>query len=185
MCGADLVVSSTNNSIGGIMSSQKRLWNDTARYENALDQAVRFVARLSTLTREVVTQADEAVSGRNKTVRDNSAVAVQKKVSQLITETEHWNHVIETMQSGKDVHLAQNCKGSKLEIVGGSEPEFGQYLIDQSDGKFCEENPDRDTARVNGMPFRGNVTGHKYIEKTTGEKTEPHYSLKLTGGKSE
>ena len=167
------------------MSSQKRLWNDTARYENALDQAVRFVARLSTLTREVVTQADEAVSGRNKTVRDNSAVAVQKKVSQLITETEHWNHVIETMQSGKDVHLAQNCKGSKLEIVGGSEPEFGQYLIDQSDGKFCEENPDRDTARVNGMPFRGNVTGHKYIEKTTGEKTEPHYSLKLTGGKSE
>ena len=43
------------------MSSQKRLWNDTARYENALDQAVRFVARLSTLAREVVKQADEAV----------------------------------------------------------------------------------------------------------------------------
>ena len=167
------------------MSSQKRLWNDTARYENALDQAVRFVARLSRLTRDVVRQADEAVSGRNKTVRDNSAVAVQKKVSQLITETEHWNNVIKTMQSGKDVHVQENCKGSTLEIVAGTEHEFGQYLIDQSDGKFCEQNPDRDAARASGMPFRGNVAGHKYIEKTTGEKTDPHYSLELTGGNSE
>ena len=167
------------------MSSEKRLWNDTARYENALDQAVRFVARLSTLTREVVRQADEAVSGRNKTVRDNSAVAVQKKVSQLIAETEHWNHVIETMQSGKDVHVQENCKGSKLEIVAGTEHEFGQYLIDQSDQKWCEQNPDRSAARASGMPFRGNVAGHKYIEKTTGEITKPHDDLKLYGGKSE
>ena len=167
------------------MSSQKRLWNDTARYETALDQAVRFVAKLSTLVRIATKEADKAVSGKNVVVRTNSAAVTQKTLKELTTETEHWNHVLETMQSGKDVHLAQNCKGSKLEIVGGSEPEFGQYLIDQSDGKFCEENPDRDTARVNGMPFRGNVTGHKYIEKTTGEKTEPHYSLKLTGGKSE
>ena len=167
------------------MSSQKRLWNDTTRYETALDQAVRYVAKLSTLAREIVRQADEAVSGRNKTVRDNSAVAVQKKVSQLIVETHHWNKVLDTMKSGKDVHVQENCKGSKLEIVAGTEHEFGQYLIDQSDEKWCEQNPDRDSARANGMPFRGNVAGHKYIEKTTGEKTKPHYSLELTGGDNE
>ena len=128
------------------MSLQKRLWNDTARYETALDQAVRFVAKLSTLAREVVKQADEAVEGKNVVVR---------------------------------------TKGSKLEIVAGTEHEFGQYLIDQSDQKWCEQNPDRDAARASGMPFRGNVAGHKYIEKTTGEKTKPHDDLKLYGGKSE
>ena len=131
------------------MTSKKTLWNDTTRYETALDQAVRYVAKLSTLAREVVRQADEAVSGRNKTVRDNSAVAVQKKVSQLITETEHWNHVLETMIAGKDVHVQENCKGSKLDIVAGSEYELGQYLIDQSDR-----------------------TADKYIAKITGETTD-------------
>ena len=90
------------------MSLQKRLWNDTARYETALDQAVRFVAKLSTLAREVVKQADEAVEGKNVVVRTNSAEAVQKKVSQLIAETEHWNHVIKTMQSGKVTESSVN-----------------------------------------------------------------------------
>jgi hypothetical protein len=158
------------------MSSQKRLWNDTARYETALDQAVRFVAKLSTLVRIATKEADKAVSGKNVVVRTNSAAVTQKTLKELTTETEHWNHVLETMQSGKDVHLAQNCKGSKLEIVGGSEPEFGQYLIDQSDGKFCQDYP---------IDVRGNRAGHKYINKVTDETTEPYNANELEGGKYE
>tara|TARA_R110002033_G_scaffold162704_1_gene199511 strand:+ start:77 stop:481 length:405 start_codon:yes stop_codon:yes gene_type:complete len=131
------------------MTSKKTLWNDTTRYETALDQAVIFIAKLSNLVISAKKEADSAVSGKNKTVRDNSAVAVQKKVSQLITETEHWNHVLETMIAGKDVHVQENCKGSKLDIVAGSEYELGQYLIDQSDR-----------------------TADKYIAKITGETTD-------------
>ena len=146
------------------MSSEKRLWNDTARYENALDQAIRFVAKLSTLVRIATKEADKAVSGKNVVVRTNSAAVTQKTLKELTEETEHWNHVIETMKSGKDVHLQENCKGSKLEIVGGSEYEFGQYLIDQSDDKFCEQNPDLSS----GYP-RGNLSGKAYMEKVNGK----------------
>jgi len=158
------------------MSSQKKLWNDTARYESALDQAVRYLAKLSKLVRIAIKEADKAVSGKNVVVRTNSAAVTQKTLKELTTETEHWNHVIETMKSGKDVHVQENCKGSKLEIVAGSEYEFGQYLIDQSNGKFCEQYP---------IDVRGNRAGHKYINKVTDETTEPYNANELRNGKYE
>ena len=80
------------------------------------------------------------------------------------------------MKSGKDVHVQENCKGSKLEIVAGSEYEFGQYLIDQSNGKFCEQYP---------IDVRGNRAGHKYINKVTDETTEPYNANELRNGKYE
>jgi hypothetical protein len=85
---------------------------------------------------------------------------VSTTLTKLCKETKDWHAVIETMEQGKDVHIQENCKGSKLEIVGGAEYEFGQYIIDQSDGKFCEQNPDLSS----GYP-RGNISGKKYMEK--------------------
>ena len=135
------------------MSSQKRLWNDTTRYESALDQAVKFLDKLSSYARLAGNEVEQVINGKNVVVRTNSAVSANEHLQKLENETAHWVEVLQTMKQGKDVHIEQNCKGSKLEIVAGSEYEFGQYLIDQSDSKFCKDN----------------VSGKEYIEAATGE----------------
>ena len=67
------------------------------------------------------------------------------------------------MKKGKDVHIKENCKHEKLEIVGNCDyTEFGQYLINKSDAKWCEQNPDLSYAGK-----RGNLSGKAYIEKVT------------------
>ena len=55
------------------------------------------------------------------------------------------------MKQGKDVHSQHNggCKSSKLEIVGGSAYDFGQYLVDKT--------------------LANNSDGKDYIEKVTGD----------------
>ena len=44
------------------------------------------------------------------------------------------------MKEVKDIHIVENCKSEKLDIVAGTEYEFGQYLVNQSSDKFCKEN---------------------------------------------
>ena len=125
------------------------------RYEGMLEQAVKFLDKLSGYARLAGYDANLAVNGKNVVKRTNSAISANKHLQKLEKETAHWFEVLQTMKQGKDVHIEQNCKGSKLEIVAGTEYEFGQYIIDQSDGKFCKEN----------------TSGKAYIEKVT--KDEP------------
>ena len=130
------------------------------RYEGMLQQAVNFLDKLSWYARQALNDVEQAVNGKNVVVRTNSAVSANEHLQNLEKETEHWFAVLQTMKDGKDVHIQENCKGSKLEIVAGAEYEFGQYIIDQSDGKYCEQNPDLSS----GYP-RGNISGKAYMEK--------------------
>ena len=139
--------------------------NSAAFSESVADQAVRFVNKLSALVRSANDKMHYAINGKNTVERGISLRDVSEIVLKLVKETKDWHAVIETMKKGKDVHIQENCKGSKLEIVGGSEHEFGQYLIDQNDEKFCETNPDLSS----GYP-RGNNSGKAYIEKVTREE---------------
>ena len=148
-----------------------------ARYEFMLDQAVRFLAKLSNLVISAdTTLTTKAINGKNNVVRYNGVRAVSTDMQKLVKETKSWHTVIETMKHGKDVHLAENCKSEKLDIVGGAAYDFGQYLIDRSDSKFCEDYP---------IDVRGNRAGHKYINKVTGETTEPYNANELKDGKYE
>lgn len=122
------------------------------RYEGMLDQAVRFLAKLSNL----VISAEEklrtkAINGRNVVVRARGLDDASVDLKKLVKETEHWRVVIETMKQGKDVHSQHNggCKSSKLEIVGSSAHEFGQYLVNKT--------------------LANNSDGKDYIEKVTGD----------------
>ena len=110
------------------------------RYEDMLQQAVKLLDRLSTLVRHAEYEVSRAINGKNAVVRAVGVRDTESYLRKLIKETEHWHAVIETMKEGKDVHIEQNCKGSKLEIVSGEAYEFGQYIIDQSNGKFCKKN---------------------------------------------
>ena len=123
------------------------------RVDDALGQAVRFLDKLSSYARLAGYDANLAVNGKNVVTRTNSAVSAHEHLQKLEQETEHWFEVLQTMKQGKDVHIQENCKHNKLEIVAGSEYEFGQYLINQSDEKFCKENTE----------------GKDYIEKVTRE----------------
>ena len=108
--------------------------------DGALAHAVKFIDRLSSLVRFAEYEISRAINGKNAVVRAVGVRDAHAYLQKLEEETEDWHAVIENMKQGKDVHLQENCKGSKLEIVAGSEHEFGQYLINQSSPKFCEEN---------------------------------------------
>ena len=133
------------------------------RYEGMLQQAVRFLDKLSKLVRIANDQTNQSINGKNNVIRGICLRDVSSTLTKLCKETKDWHAVIETMKKGKDVHIQENCKGSKLEIVSGSEYEFGQYIIDQSDGKFCEDYPSE---------VRGNRAGRAYMEKVNPQKEE-------------
>ena len=136
--------------------------NSASFSESVADQAVRFVNKLSTLVIAANRKMHFAINGKNTVERGISLRDVNEIVKKLINETKDWHTVIETMKKGKDVHIKENCKHEKLEIVGGSHHDFGQYLIDKNDPKFCEQNPDLSYAGK-----RGNLSGKAYIEKVT------------------
>lgn len=124
------------------------------RYEFMLDQGVRFLDRLSNLVILAETNLrTKAINGRNVVVRANGLQEVSVDMQKLVKETKDWHVVIETMKQGKDVHIKENCKHNKLEIVAGSAHEFGQYIINQSSPKFCEKNTE----------------GKDYMEKVNGK----------------
>ena len=124
------------------------------RYEFMLDQGVRFLDRLSNLVISAETNLrTKAINGRNVVVRANGLQEVSVDMQKLVKETKDWHVVIETMKQGKDVHIKENCKHNKLEIVAGSAHEFGQYIINQSSPKFCEKNTE----------------GKDYMEKVNGK----------------
>tara|TARA_R110000824_G_C14942740_1_gene650035 strand:- start:52 stop:549 length:498 start_codon:yes stop_codon:yes gene_type:complete len=147
------------------------------RYEGMLDQAVRFLDKLCNLVISAdTTLTKKAINGKNNVVRYNGVRAVSTDMQKLVKETKSWHAVIETMKRGKDVHIQENCKSEKLDIVGGEAHDFGQYLINKSDGKFCQDYP---------IDVRGNRAGHKYINKVTDETTEPYNANELKDGKYE
>tara|TARA_Y100000294_G_scaffold44550_1_gene41067 strand:+ start:50 stop:466 length:417 start_codon:yes stop_codon:yes gene_type:complete len=124
------------------------------RYEGMLEQAVRFLDRLNNLVILAETNLrTKAINGRNVVVRANGLQEVSVDMQKLVKETKDWHVVIETMKQGKDVHIKENCKHNKLEIVAGSAHEFGQYIINQSSPKFCEKNTE----------------GKDYMEKVNGK----------------
>ena len=142
--------SKTTNGIGD--NSRTPSEEIIARYEFMLDQAVRFVAKLSNLVISAEAKLrTKAINGRNVVVRARGLDDASVDLKKLVNETKDWHVVIETMKQGKDVHSQHNggCKSSKLEIVGSSAHEFGQYLVDKT--------------------LANNSDGKDYIEKVTGD----------------
>ena len=120
--------------------------------DGALGHAVKFVTRLSKLVRDANDTMHYAINGKNTVERGISLRDVSSIILKLVKETGDWHVVIENMKQGKDIHIQENCKHEKLEIVAGREHEFGQYLVNQSSPKFCKKNTE----------------GKDYIEKVTG-----------------
>ena len=142
--------SKTTNGIGD--NSRTPSEEIIARYEFMLDQAVRFVAKLSNLVISAEAKLrTKAINGRNVVVRARGLDDASVDLKKLVNETKDWHVVIEAMKQGKDVHSQHNggSKSSKLEIVGCEAYDFGQYLVDKT--------------------LANNSDGKDYIEKVTGD----------------
>ena len=75
-------------------------------------------------------RCEEAVLGKNKTVRDNASVNSLAQINKTLKLLEPWHEVIFAKEKGADIHAAP-IKTHKLEIVAGREHKFGQYIIDK------------------------------------------------------
>ncbi len=94
------------------------------------DEAINFVQNIYESLIAQKKHCEDAVLGKNKTVRDNAAMNSVAQINIVLKELKPWNEVIEAKLNGEDIHSAP-IKSSKLDIVAGSEHKFGQYIIDK------------------------------------------------------
>jgi len=120
-------------------------------YENVLEHAVKLLDRFNHYAGAAGYEISRAINGKNSVTRAVGARDAQIWLHKLEMESQSWDTVLKNMKAGKDIHIQENCKSEKLDIVSGSEHEFGQYIVNKSSGKFCKENTD----------------GKAYIEKAT------------------
>ena len=111
-------------------------------YEDILQQAVKLLGRFNHYAAAAGYEISRAINGKNSTVRAVGARDAEIWLRKLKKESESWDTVIRNMEDGKDIHLQDNCKSEKLDIAGGFESEFGQYIINKSSPKFSKENKD-------------------------------------------
>jgi hypothetical protein len=102
--------------------------------------AVRFIDKVSRFARDAEYELCRAVSGKNAVVRTVAVAHASNFIRRCMKETADWNFVIKNMKQGKDVHVQENCKSEKLNIVAGEHYDFGQYLINVNSPKWCKEN---------------------------------------------
>ena len=120
-------------------------------YEAALEHAVKLLDKFNHYALAAGYEIGIAINGKNDTKRADGARDAQVLLQKLEKESQSWNTVLDNMRAGKDIHIQENCKSEKLDIVGGAEHEFGQYIVNKSSPKFCKENTE----------------GKAYIEKAT------------------
>ena len=109
------------------MSKEKMMGHNQRPVE---DSAIKLIDNIRFHLVAQKGHCEEAVLGKNKTVRDNATINSLAKINSILRLLKPWNEVIEAKYNGEDIHSAP-IKSSKLEIVAGAEQEFGQYIIDK------------------------------------------------------
>ena len=104
--------------------------------------AVGFIDKLTELVQRARYELSRAINGKNAVVRAVGVRDAEAYLQRLTNQTADWQVVIDNMKEGKDVHIQENCKSEKLNIVAGEHYDFGQYLINVNSPKFCKENTD-------------------------------------------
>ena len=110
------------------MSKEKMMGHNQNPIEESAINLIKKIRDRLIVQKERCT---EAVLGKNKTIRDNAAVRSMTNISDILSEFEPWNKVIEAKENGVDVHSAP-IKTHKLDIVTNMHTNsFGQYIIDK------------------------------------------------------
>ena len=114
------------------MSKDKRTIGDNSANINPIeDSAINFVRENIEKLIILKRYCERAFGGKNKTIRDISAMNSAAQINCILNDLKPWQKVIEAKDNGEDVHSAP-IKTHKLDIVTNMRTErFGQYIIDK------------------------------------------------------
>ena len=108
------------------------------------EEAIKFIKRIY---EDLIVQqkySEKSVNGKNKTIRDNNTLMSVFQCWKMLKDLKPWYKVIEAKENGVDIHSAP-IKTHKLDIAGGAENQFGQYIIDNEiiPGLIAEDDHDK------------------------------------------
>ena len=103
-------------------------------------EAIKFIKNIYENLTVQQKYSEKAVNGKNKTIRDNNALRSVLQCWKILKDLKPWYKVIEAKENGVDIH-AIPIKTHKLDITGGAENRFGQYIVDNEivPGLLAEE----------------------------------------------
>ena len=111
----------------------KRTIGDNSANINPIeDSAINFVRENIEKLIILKKYCERALGGKNKTIRDISAMNSAAQINCILNDLEPWQEVIKAKDNGVDIHSAP-IKSHKLNIVGDSHHKFGQYLVDKDE----------------------------------------------------
>jgi hypothetical protein len=97
------------------------------------DSAINFVRENIEKLIILKRYCERAFSGKNKTIRDNSAMNSAAQINCILNDLKPWQEVIKAKDNEVDVHSAP-IKTHKLDIVTNMHTEpFAQYLINKDE----------------------------------------------------
>ena len=110
---------------------RRTIGDNSANINPIEDSAINFVRenfeKLIILNR----YCQRAFTGKNKTIRDISAMNSAAQINCILNDLKPWQEVIKAKDNGVDVHSAP-IKTHKLNIVTNQNSErFGQYIINK------------------------------------------------------
>ena len=94
------------------------------------DEAIKLIDKTYDQLLLIKQYISKSILGKNNTVRKGNIFIARLYSSKAIADLKSWNAVIKAKNNGVDIHSAP-LKHHKLEIVGGSEYKFGQYIVDK------------------------------------------------------
>ena len=95
------------------------------------DSAINFVRENIEKLIILKRYCERAFSGKNKTIRDNSAMNSAAQINCILNDLKPWQEVIKAKDNEVDVHSAP-IKTHKLNIVADRHNELAQYLVDKA-----------------------------------------------------
>ena len=118
----------------------KRTIGDNSANINPIeDSAINFVRENIEKLIILKRYCERAFNGKNKTIRDISAMNSAAQINCILNDLKPWQKVIKAKDNGEDVHSAP-VKTHKLDIVTNMRTErFGQYIIDKAAWEVLSE----------------------------------------------
>ena len=102
--------------------------------ESAINFVRENIEKLAILKR----YCERAFGGKNKTIRDISAMNSAAQINCILNDLKPWQKVIEAKDNGEDIHSAP-VKTHKLNIVANRHNEFGQHVVDKAAWEVLSE----------------------------------------------
>jgi|TARA_B100001964_G_scaffold240715_1_gene311233 hypothetical protein len=109
----------------------KRTIGDNSANINPIeDSAINFVRENIEKLIILKRYCERAFSGKNKTIRNISAMNSAAQINCILNDLKPWQKVIDAKSNGVDIHSTP-IKTHKLDIVANRHNQFGQYIVDK------------------------------------------------------